>query len=186
MERDEAVAIYREGEAGCVGVLLGLASAVEAMRAEVEGLRGQVGTLASRVLELEGQVRSNSRNSSKPPSSDGLSKPPAKPRSLRRRSGRKPGGQSGHEGHHLAQVEVPDDVIAHEPERCEGCGGGLEGAELTGVERRQVFDLPPSSRRTHEIKRQIVFASKPTYGNWNVEQLWSRAGATHGNRAQDL
>jgi transposase len=75
-----------------------------------------------------------------------LSKPPAKPRSLRRRSGRKPGGQSGHEGHHLAQVEVPDEVIPREPECCGGCGGSLEDGELTGVERRQVFDLPPQAR----------------------------------------
>ena len=37
-------------------------------------------------------------------------------------------------------------VVPHEPERCEGCGGGLEGAELLGVERRQVFDLPPQTR----------------------------------------
>jgi len=136
-----------------VGVMLGLASAVEAMRAEAEVMRAeaktvrdQVGVLGSRVEELEAQVGKNSRNSSRPPSSDGLSKPPPKPRSLRRRSGRKPGGQSGHEGHHLAQVAVPDEVVPHEPEQCGGCGGSLEGAELTRVERRQVFDLPPETR----------------------------------------
>jgi transposase len=146
VERVEAVAVYRQGEDACVVVLLGLASAVEAMRAEVEGMRGQVGVLSVRVEELEAQARKNSRNSSRPPSSDGLSKPPAKPRSRRRRSGRRPGGQPGHEGHHLAQVADPDELVVHEPERCRGCGGSLERAELTGLERRQVFDLPPETR----------------------------------------
>jgi len=146
VEREEAVAVYRQGEDACVGVLLGLASAVEAIRAEAEVMRGQVGVLTSRVEELEAQVRKNSRNSSRPPSSDGLAKPPPKPRSRRRRSGRRPGGQPGSEGHHLAQVAVPDEVVVHEPERCSGCGAGLADAELARWERRQVFDLPPETR----------------------------------------
>jgi len=57
--------------------------------------------------------------------------------------GRKPGGQPGSEGHHLARVARPDLVVVHEPERCEGCGESLAGALLVGVERRQVFELPP-------------------------------------------
>jgi len=127
-------------------------------------MRGQVGVLASRVEELEAQSRKNSRNSSKPPSSDGLSKPSAKPRSLRRRSGRKPGGQSGHEGHHLAQVEVPDDVIVYEPG---GCGAGLEGSELTGVERREVFDLPPDTRLVvSRCRRGSRRAARGSRGSW--------------------
>ena len=137
MERAEAVAIYRQGEQACVEVLLGLAAAVEA-------LQGQVAVLESRMSELEARLKQSSRDSSKPPSSDGLAKPPPT-RSQRRRSGRKPGGQPGSEGHHLAQVAVADVVVPHEPERCEGCGGGLEGAELVGAERRQVFDLPPET-----------------------------------------
>jgi transposase len=111
----------------------------------VAGLRGRIAELEAQLAELRGRLRLNSRNSSKPPSSDGLAKPKAR-RSLRRASGRRPGGQPGSAGHHLARVEVPDSVVCHEPERCGGCGGSLEGAELVGVERRQVFDLPPAVR----------------------------------------
>lgn len=101
--------------------------------------------------ELRVQLGKNSRNSSKPPSSDGLAKPTVEEkkgkknkRSLRRRSGRKPGGQDGHQGARLERVEVPDGEVLHEPECCRGCGGDLRGAErvLEGEESRQVFDLP--------------------------------------------
>ena len=132
------MAIYWRGEQACVEVLLGLATAVEAMQA-------QVAVLESRVGELEARVKQTSRNSSRPPSSDGLAKPPPT-RSQRRASGRRPGGQPGSEGHHLAQVAEPDRVVSYEPERCGGCGGGLADAELVGAERRQVFDLPPETR----------------------------------------
>ncbi len=94
-----------------------------------------------RIAELEARLKQNSRNSSRPPSSEGLAKPA--PRSLRRKSGRRPGGQAGHEGTTLAQVARPDREERHEPGCCGRCGAGLAGRPVTGVERRQVFDLPP-------------------------------------------
>jgi len=98
------------------------------------------------IAELRARLGKNPRNSSKPPSSEGYSKPSAdkKKRSLRKRSGRKPGGQSGHEGTHLERVEVPNAEALHEPQGCEGCGGDLAGAARLedGEESRQVFDLP--------------------------------------------
>jgi transposase len=80
-------------------------------------------------------------NSSRPPSSEGLGKPPPR-RSLRKRSGRKPGGQDGHEGSTLAQVARPDRELRHEPGCFRRCGAGLTGRPVTGVERRQVSGLP--------------------------------------------
>lgn len=95
------------------------------------------------------QLGQNSRNSSKPPSSDSPFAKPA-PRSLRRRSGRTPGGQHGHPGSTLTQVADPDETLRHEPGACGGCGAELADAPEVGVERRQVFDLPPLMVRVTE------------------------------------
>lgn len=99
-----------------------------------------IGVLAARVAELEARLGMNSRNSSKPPSSDGLAKPA--PKSLRRPSGRKPGKQPGGQGFRLAPRVVPDEVREHTPSDCRGCGADLADAPVVGTESRQVFDLP--------------------------------------------
>jgi transposase len=122
----------------------------EQLRALVVELRARVVEQDRVIAELRAQLGKDSSNSSKPPSSDGYGKPSTqeskknKKRSLRKRSGRNPGGQSGHAGAHLERVEVPDDQVLHEPERCAGCGSDLAGAERVpdGEEARQVFDLP--------------------------------------------
>ncbi|MGO9902754.1 MAG: IS66 family transposase [Solirubrobacteraceae bacterium] len=109
----------------------------------------RIGELEREIAELRARLDQNSRNSSRPPSSDGYRKPSAdskgqkKSRSLRKRSGRKPGGQDGHEGVHLARRDVVDDYVWHEPQGCSGCGGDLAGAERVAEgESRQVLDLP--------------------------------------------
>lgn len=117
---------------------------VEAMSegAKVEiilALEARLCALEPRVRELETRLGLNSRNSSKPPSSDGPAKPVVK--SLREKSGRPPGGQPGHEGTTLRQVATPDRVERHVPHRC-ACGCVLTGQPVTRVERYQVFDLP--------------------------------------------
>ncbi|HEX2243658.1 MAG TPA: DUF6444 domain-containing protein, partial [Gammaproteobacteria bacterium] len=117
------------------------ARVIDAQAAEIEQLK-------ARVADLESRLGANSRNSSKPPSSDGLAKPA--PKSLRRKSGRKPGGQAGREGRSLSQVSDPDEVMRHEPVCCRGCGRGLGRAAEAGVERRQVFDVPPIKVRVTE------------------------------------
>jgi transposase len=80
----------------------------------IEALSVELGVARVRIAELEARLGQSSKNSSKPPSSDGLAKPA--PKSLRKRNGRKPGGQDGHPGSTLAPVAVPDEVIAHEPQ----------------------------------------------------------------------
>lgn len=101
--------------------------------------------LRAEIVELKARLSANSRNSSRPSSSDGLSKPAVDPkkRSLRRSSGRKQGGQEGHGGARLDRVAVPDASVEHPPERCEECGADLAGAQsVAGGESRQVFDVP--------------------------------------------
>ena len=107
-----------------------------------------------RIAELEAQLRQTPRNSSRPPSSEGLDKPPPRPRSLRKRSGRKPGGQDGHEGATLAQAARPDREVRHEPACCSRCGAGLGKRPVTGMERRQVFDLPEVTIKV--IEHQLI------------------------------
>jgi transposase len=125
-----------------------LAALVASLRGELadavgalEETRAELGRARERITELEAQLRQNSRNSSKPPSAEGLAKPA--PRSLRKKSGRKPGGQDGHQGRTLVQVARPDREERHEPRCCSSCGAALAGRPVSGVERRQVFDLPP-------------------------------------------
>lgn len=99
-----------------------------------------IAALAGRVAELEARLGRNSRNSSKPPSSDGLAKPA--PKSLRKASGRKPGKQQGGLGFRLQPRAVPDEVRTHVPTGCRDCGADLAEAPVVGIETRQVFDLP--------------------------------------------
>jgi transposase/uncharacterized coiled-coil protein SlyX len=100
--------------------------------------------LQARVAELERRLGKDSSNSSKPPSSDGLRKPArAARRADQQTARRRPGKQPGAPGAYLAQVAEPDEVVWHAPNRCGGCGAELAGTPVSGVEARQVFDLPP-------------------------------------------
>jgi transposase len=126
-----------------------LAALVAEQATTIERLERRAVELEGEVAELKRRLAANSRNSSRPPSSDGLGKPPLK-KSLRRPSGRKPGGQPGHEGGRLAQVAEPDEVVTHSPAFCAGCGGDLTGALVEDRERRQVFDLPDIRLRVVE------------------------------------
>lgn len=109
--------------------------------------------LVERINELERRLEKNSRNSSKPPSSDGFQKPP-RPQSLRHPSGRTPGGQEGHEGNTLAMVPNPDDVVRHPVSKCHRCHRGLLNVNAHLL-RRQVFDLPPVSVTVTEHQVEV-------------------------------
>ena len=100
--------------------------------------------LTARIAELERRLAADSSNSSRPPSSDSpYTKKPAKARSSRQRSGRKPGKQPGDPGVSRSLSDNPDHRVPIEPERCTGCQGSLAGAAAAVSERRQVVDLPP-------------------------------------------
>jgi transposase len=121
----------------------------EQLAALVVALQARIAEQDARIAELERQLAASSRNSSKPPSTDGPDKPA--PKSLRGRSGRKPGGQPGREGRTLRQVERPDEVVVHEPGSCSACGADLPTADRpAGMIRRQVFDIPRIAVRVVE------------------------------------
>jgi len=126
LTRDEILTVYAAGP--------------EAVVALVEQLQAQLLALTERVVALEARLAKDSHNSHQPPASDGLAR---KTRSLRQKSGKKPGGQPGHPGSTLRWSEHPDRIVTHAPERCAQCGTPLAADNETGGERRQVIDLPP-------------------------------------------
>jgi transposase len=105
----------------------------------IENLQMVIDGLNQKIKELEERLNKNSKNSSKPPSSGGLSKPA--PKSLREPSGKKPGGQAGHPGSSLNATALPDEIIRHAPAACLNCPGhdGCIGRASIG-ETRQVVD----------------------------------------------
>jgi transposase len=109
--------------------------------AEIAVLREHLAGLQWQVADLAARVKANSRNSSRPPSSDGLAKPA--PKSLRGTSGRKPGRPKGQPGATMRLTDHPDKKVRYRPSQCRCCGKSLKGAPVAGMERRQVIDIPP-------------------------------------------
>ena len=112
-----------------------------AQQQEIELLRGQLTALESELAQLRERIGRSSRNSSKPPSSDG---PGFKPPERRKGSGRKRGGQPGHPGSgpEPLPIERVDAVVEHHPDACRRCGTLLRGEDRAPL-RHQVIEIPP-------------------------------------------
>jgi transposase len=126
---EEILAIYNQGPDAVIALVRELFKSFEF----------QVTVLDARIKHLENQINTNSKNSGKPPSSDGL----ARTKSQRKKSGKKSGAQKGHPGHTLEMVPIPDKVQVHKVEQCCQCGGYLADQAAESIERRQVVDMPP-------------------------------------------
>ncbi|GFP43801.1 transposase, partial [Candidatus Hakubella thermalkaliphila] len=146
MTPEEALAIYRAGPEAVVKALCDL-------YAENRAWGERIKVLEEKLKVLEERLAQNSRNSSKPPSSDGPDKPA--PRTLRPRGEHKPGGQPGHKGYSLKMVEKPDHTVLHRVDQCEKCGRSLKKKEAMNIERRQVFDIPPVKIEVTEHQAEI-------------------------------
>lgn len=108
---------------------------------QVKNLSAQISAFSAEVKQLKVQNGKNSSNSHKPPSSDAFDK--EKTTSLRKPSGKKPGGQAGHKGHTLRQSNNPTQIIQCPlPGQCDKCGSLLQHSEAQVLQRRQVVDIP--------------------------------------------
>jgi len=134
----------------------------EAVVSLVTQLLNRLGQLETRVNELEGQASKTSRNSSKPPSSDGFGK---RTKSLRRKSDKTSGGQTGHRGETLEWRAHPDTVVRHEVQVCSGCSTSLREVPVEQMFARQVFDLLPIEMQVTE--HQIEGKGCPVCGQSN-------------------
>lgn len=131
LSREEIIATYEQGPDATVALVEGLITAFQQ----------QIEQLNARIKELEDRLALNSRNSSKPPSSNA---PAQRPKSWRTPSGKKPGAQRGHPGKTLKMSPTPDRVIHHGASACHNCGESLpHTAGEETPDQRQVFDLPP-------------------------------------------
>jgi transposase len=137
--RDEIRAAHRQGEEATIQLFEHLARELQALQDQLQA--------------LQDQLNKNSKNSSKPPSSDGLKK--LRTKSQRKPGKRKNGGQKGHVGRTLNPVEEPDHIELHEVEQCDLCGATLTDVEAEDRQRRQVFDIPPVKIEVTEHQAEI-------------------------------
>jgi transposase len=144
LSREQILAIYEEGPDAVVLLVQSLHERFEV----------QVQVLSARVRELEIRLGKDSHNSHKPPSSDGPTARRPKRKSLRKKSGKKQGGQPGHTGQTCLSSESPDEVRLHAPACCARCGHDLQSAEPCATQRRQVWDLPPLHLHVTEHQAQ--------------------------------
>jgi len=156
---EEALAIYRAGPDVVVKVLCEFSRRVDELQEDVQ--------------KLKDQIDKNSGNSNKPPSSDGPKKPA--PRSLRKRSERKPGGQKGHCGSTLKMVDNPDRIVVCPVDRCGHCGRSLKDKAPSGIERRQLFYIPPI--RVEVTEHQAESKECPYCGTRNKAAFPKQAAA---------
>lgn len=154
--------------------LAALEGEVTSLRAEMvrlqtanAGLQAENSRLQGENAELRRRVGLNSANSHQPPSSDGYRKKSVKP-ALPKGAKRVRGGQPGHTGKTLRQVEQPDWMCVHLPRQCKICGRGIAAdAAHEVVSRRQVFDLPaPKLEVTEHRLGCIECCGQKQYGEY--------------------
>lgn len=147
---------YRKGEDAVVEVFHEVLSCIKDLSRHIEKQQ-QV------IDELQRQIAKNSSNSSKPPSSDGFKKP--RTSSLRKKGEKSTGGQEGHKGSTLNQVETPDHKVVYETVSCIHCQTSLCDVPVSEYEKRQVFDIPAIHIEVTEHKAEVKFC--PQCGKMN-------------------
>jgi len=177
VEQAEAEAIYQQGGDAVVSVLLALSAQNERLEAQVQTLTARVVRQDERIATLERELGRSSRNSSQPPSADPPSTPPGRGKDP---SGRRQGGQPGHEGkgRPLLPAWAVDEIIEHWPADCD-CGHVFSDADRIAAgepARRQVEELPVMAVRVTEHRCQRVCC--PGCGARRTGQLPAQVAAS--------
>lgn len=148
---------------------------------ELEELKKENAILKQENAELKSRLNGNSKNSSRPPSSDGYRKKPSP--ALPKTTKNKQGGQTGHKGNTLSQKQDPDNIIKLMPGRC-NCGHDFRDQECQLSTKRQVFELPKPKLEVTEY--QIHKATCPECGKKHIGQIPEGVNAPvqYGNRAK--
>ena len=132
MERDDILALIQNNPEAVVTI-------IQRLEGEVKQLQELCSLQQARIAELERRLNMNSQNSSRPPSTDGFKRPQKE----RKKTGKRPGGQKGHEGRTIEWCETPDIIQTHRADVCEECGASLALVPASSVQKRQVHDIPP-------------------------------------------
>jgi transposase len=131
----------------------------------MQQMQEQIASLTQQVKDLQDRLAKNSHNSSLPPSSDRFVR---QPKSLRKKSEKKTGGQEGHPGSTLQFSEVPEEVIEHLVRVCSSCQHDLREVEACVTLRRQVVDIPSPRLIVQEHRMSVVPLPSPII-------MWIRA-----------
>lgn len=145
MSENEILKVYTEGLNSVISLVKDLSGKIDILAEENKKLN-------ERVQSLEKQNKTNSNNSSKPPSSDGFKK---KTKSLRTKSGKKPGAQEGHKGCTLSLNDNPDEINTHTIDECSKCGASLKDVSAERYIIRQVIDIPKIKVKVIEHRAEV-------------------------------
>ena len=150
MTNEKIIEAYNNG-------LTEVMSLIKLLTNEIKILNDTNKILTDRVEILEKQINKNSNNSSKPPSTDGFKK---KTKSLRVKSDKKVGGQTGHIGNTLELKENPDEILTYTVENCDICGTSLKDIPVERIIIRQVIDIPEIKVKVIEHRSEVKKCSK--------------------------
>ena len=143
--REQLKALYDQGEDAVI-------TFIQSLLDHISHLEQIVKSQDRRITALEEQLKKNSRNSDKPPSSDGLKRQITNSRT---KSSRPSGGQKGHDGHTLKMVSEPDQIRKHGVDECCHCHRSLQDTDVIEYKKRQVFDIPPLKLEVTEHQAEV-------------------------------
>ena len=146
----------------------------------IQNLRNENTYLKDRLTKYE--TRKNSNNSSIPPSKD---ENRTVRKSLREKTGRKPGGQIGREGNNLKMLDTVDEIKEHYPEYCQCCGNDLSDISKKFHRKRQVIEIPEIRIKIveHHLCKKVCSCGHTTLGTFPDE---ANAPVSYGNNISSL